>query len=41
MKNNILNEFSTEQMLIMRYGFTPLIKLEAVARDYLTDTKLE
>jgi len=30
-----MTNFNTEQMLIMRYGFTPLIPLEKVASDYL------
>lgn len=35
-----MNSFSTEQMLVMRYGFAPLIKLEVVANDYLPSIKL-
>lgn len=30
-----MTKFNTEQMLIMRYGFTPLIPLDKVASDYL------
>lgn len=34
-----MTNFNTEQMLIMRYGFAPLIKLEVVANDYLPSIK--
>lgn len=32
-----MTNFNTEQMLIMRYGFNPLIPLDMVAADYLKD----
>ena len=38
-----MTNFNTEQMLIMRYGFNPLIPLDMVAKDYLSassDTEL-
>lgn len=36
-----MNDFNTEQMLIMRYGFNPLVPLDLVAKDYLNDVKPE
>lgn len=33
-----MTNFNTEQMLIMRYGFNPMIPLEIVAVDYLSGT---
>lgn len=36
-----MNDFNTEQMLIMRYGFNPLIPLDLVAKDYLNDVSVE
>ena len=38
-----MTNLSTEQMLIMRYGFNPMIPLDVVAADYLgkaSDTEL-
>ena len=38
-----MTNFNTEQMLIMRYGFNPLVPLDLVAKDYLSgasDTEL-
>lgn len=32
-----MTNFNTEQMLIMRYGFNPLVPLDLVAKDYLND----
>lgn len=34
-----MTNFNTEQMLIMRYGFNPLIPLDLVAKDYLSHAK--
>ena len=31
-----MTSFNTEQMLIMRYGFNPLVPLDLVAADYLS-----
>lgn len=36
-----MTNFNTEQMLIMRYGFNPLIPLDLVAKDYLKDTTIK
>ncbi|WLG12822.1 pyocin activator PrtN family protein [Psychrobacter cibarius] len=36
-----MTNFNTEQMLIMRYGFNPLIPLDLVAKDYLRDTTIK
>ena len=33
-----MTNFNTEQMLIMRYGFNPLIPLEVVAENYLSES---
>lgn len=34
-----MTNFNTEQMLIMRYGFNPLVPLDLVAADYLDELK--
>lgn len=36
-----MTNFNTEQMLIMRYGFNPLIPLDLVAKDYLNDVSAD
>lgn len=36
-----MTNFNTEQMLIMRYGFNPLIPLDLVAGDYLNEVSAE
>ena len=36
-----MTNFNTEQMLIMRYGFNPLVPLDLVAKDYLNDVSSE
>lgn len=36
-----MTNFNTEQMLIMRYGFNPLVPLDLVAKDYLRDTTIK
>lgn len=36
-----MTNFNTEQMLIMRYGFNPLVPLDLVAKDYLNDVSIE
>lgn len=36
-----MTNFNTEQMLIMRYGFNPLVPLDLVAQDYLNDVSSE